>query len=541
MRKFLRSTFFSFILLCVFCGCTYESSLLFDCEPYKSAHVIALNKNARHAQIQNPENSSYAYFAFSQDQLSFIKAVEASHKAVSFNAVISVLPQKKQTEEDKRFAFGLLYDEDFNTNGKLKKNLDERPIIIGYLNDRNNRISVSLAVPKNSTGNIKGLFLYSEIPSQLVKSSIIPAELGFDFSSDIPSYFLGIEGGVISNKNPYSVTNFSAAQKLFTPDDINFNRMPVISVGFENMEIQPQNPVNQVKVELDIGKEKIHIRRTKGLNNMTFYCSGLKNPYSKVVPVSNENQINSIRMRYENVPFVSDAKVVHPLETDPGMIPLWNKDNWRTLDYELFCWQQFPNLLFFDTLNYSVQDEFFKRLAFFTEKTGYVGTLVSDKEMYGKHGFNAHDYRSDTLADFFTLACETNFPLNSKEILLRDILVYNKIIIPVIEDNVVVSYRAGTGGVISVSQESAMYLRYTFICHEGLHGLYFIDKGFRQYVSKVFNQTDTDSLLFLFCMTSLQIYFRNPLILFRKMVTSRCCNRINEMQSESHTGMIPGI
>ena len=44
-----------------------------------------------------------------------------------------------------------------------------------------------------------------------------------------------------------------------------------------------------------------------------------------------------------------------------------------------------------------------------------------------------------------------------------------------------------------------------------------------------------------FDLKILQIHFRNPLILFRKTVTGRCCNRINEMQSESYTGMIPGI
>lgn len=495
IRNSLFIICFLFLLL-TGCNRNYESTLVFDCEPFQCTPFVALNGNARKAHIQKPENSPYAYFAFSEEQISYVKALENSWKSVSFSIVISDLP-KNEIESEGRFVFGLLYSEDFDSNGKLKKNLADRPMVHGYINEENEKMQISLASQKGLASNVKGLFLYSEVPVQITKACIIPAEVGFDLSSEIPAFFFGTEGGIVPSEKIYSISDFSNAYNLFNNNDAQFGLLPVISVNFEEIKVQPSNPKNQLRVELNIGSEKLYIRQTKDKNNMIIHCSGLKNPYSKVYPSENENLVTSIRMKYEKVPYDASGKIIHPLVTDPGMIPLWNKDNWRTMDYELFSWEQFPNLLFIDTLDYSVQDDFFKRLAFFTEKTGYVGTLVPDKELYDKHGFNAHDYRSETLADFFTLALKTNFPLNAKEVLLRDILVYNKIILPYEVDNKIVAYKPGSGGIISISQQSAMYLRYTFICHEGLHGLYFIDDDFKQYVSKIFNQTDKNSLNFL--------------------------------------------
>lgn len=203
--------------------------------------------------------------------------------------------------------------------------------------------------------------------------------------------------------------------------------------------------------------------------------------------------VQDVYMTLKDVAIREDGYVVEPLITDPGLIALWEKDNWRTEDYELFEWEQFPGILFFDTADYAVQDDFFKRLAFYTEKTGYIGTLVSDEALVGQHGFNAHDYRSETLAAFFTLAETTNFPLNEKELLLKDILLHNGII----KEAATGGYESGYGAVISLSQESAMYLRYTFVAHEGFHGIFFVDEQFRNMVASVYEKADPQSIQFL--------------------------------------------
>ena len=67
-----------------------------------------------------------------------------------------------------------------------------------------------------------------------------------------------------------------------------------------------------------------------------------------------------------------------PMKTDLGLVLSSKTSTWRTKDYEIYEWNIFPGILFFDTLNYSVQDQFFRRLAYFSEKKGFRGKLLAD-------------------------------------------------------------------------------------------------------------------------------------------------------------------
>ena len=165
-----------------------------------------------------------------------------------------------------------------------------------------------------------------------------------------------------------------------------------------------------------------------------------------------------------------------PIPSDPGMILRWPRDHWRDERYELFSWAAFPSILIFDMADYDVQDRFLKRLAFFAEKAGFRGRLAPDSEIAGLHGWNAHDYRSVTLAAFFDLAEKTGFPLLPEEKELESILVNYKIILR--NSNGIVP---GAGALISITRESPDYLRSLFMVHEGFHGLYFIDEDFRNF------------------------------------------------------------
>lgn len=499
MNRIVRLTavFFVGFNLVAFSGCKSESVLLFKCGSFAELPLVALNPNAKKAMIKNPEYSSYAYFSFSQDQLAFIKAASSSWQSVSFKTSVAVAPDKNSVSiQDSQTAFGLLYGNDFDDRGKLKKNLGERPVVKGFFGGEEKTVAISIAVGKENLDDVRGFFVYSTSPVHVKDIEMIPARLGFDFSGDIHSYFFGLEGGKFPAEDYFSFADFTDADSLFGAKDNRGGRRSVISLSLSSLDSQPPSPKEQERVELDIGGERILVRRTMHHDKVTLHACALENPYSKVTPILLPKHVTAVTMHHVDAP-VEAGKVVVPLDTDPGMIPLWEKSFWRVKDYELFQWEQFPGLLFFDTADYSVQDDFFKRLAFFTEKAGYVGTLVSDKEMKNQHGFNAHDYRAETLGSFFDLAHRTNFPLNPKELVLKDILVHNGIIVPVERDGTVIGYKSGYGGVISISQDSAMYLRYTFICHEGLHGLYFVDEPFRSYVSTVFAETDKDTLRFL--------------------------------------------
>ncbi|WP_010259808.1 hypothetical protein [Treponema primitia] len=165
-----------------------------------------------------------------------------------------------------------------------------------------------------------------------------------------------------------------------------------------------------------------------------------------------------------------------PVTADPGFILAYSRAAWRDPRFELFRWDRFPSILIFDTADYAVQDRMLKRLAFFTEKTGFRGRLAPDAEIADLHGWNAHDYRAEDLARFFEAARAQNFPLLPEERELEAILLHAGII--VLNNS---GYTSGKGAIIAISRESPDYLRNLFMAHEGFHGLFFIDEDFRDF------------------------------------------------------------
>jgi len=170
----------------------------------------------------------------------------------------------------------------------------------------------------------------------------------------------------------------------------------------------------------------------------------------------------------------SNSAALDPLPADPGALLLYNPASWRQPEYELFAWSRFPHILIMDTASYPVQSRFFKRLAFFVEKRGYRGRLVSNEEFAGLHGFNAHDYRAEDLAGFYQEARKQLFALNPEEELLKQILLANG----VIRDDGV--FCPGKGGILSISRSSYPVLRRHLLTHECAHGLFFSFPEFRE-------------------------------------------------------------
>jgi hypothetical protein len=162
---------------------------------------------------------------------------------------------------------------------------------------------------------------------------------------------------------------------------------------------------------------------------------------------------------------------LEPLPADPAAVLLYDPRFWRQPDYELFAWERFPGVLILDTADYAIQDRFFKRLAFFVEKEGFRGRLVSEQELSGRHGYNAHDYRAEDLAGFFAAAAAQGFPLNREEELLRAMLTANGLLS---------GAGAGQGAVLSISRESSRPLRELLLTHEAFHGLFFTLPRYRQ-------------------------------------------------------------
>ena len=170
-----------------------------------------------------------------------------------------------------------------------------------------------------------------------------------------------------------------------------------------------------------------------------------------------------------------------PLAADPGAILATPPSAWRDSRFEIYRWDIFPSILILDMSDYAFQDKMLRRLAFFAEKKGFRGKLLTEAELEGKHGWNAHDYNPETLAAFFNAAAAASFPLLAEEQELARLAQANGLLIREPGSG---RFLPGEGAVVSICQESAGELRRRFAAHECYHGIYFVDADFRRWTAE---------------------------------------------------------
>jgi hypothetical protein len=175
---------------------------------------------------------------------------------------------------------------------------------------------------------------------------------------------------------------------------------------------------------------------------------------------------------------------------DPGVILLLPPLR-EGADFTYRAWDLLPGVYIFDFRDYAIQDAYLKRLAFFVEKRGFAGRLASDDEIAPLHGWNAHDYKADDLAAFFSTAAKTGFKLNAKEENLRDFLISRRVIAKAGG-----GFKGMGGAIISISQESPAYLRRLFLTHESSHAIFFTDEGYRQLTASIWDSMSKDERWF---------------------------------------------
>ena len=188
--------------------------------------------------------------------------------------------------------------------------------------------------------------------------------------------------------------------------------------------------------------------------------------------------------------YIESVGTIEAMAVDPGVV-LLSPQLGEGADFAYRAWDLLPAVLIFDFRDYATQDAYLKRLAFFVEKRGFAGRLASDTEIASLHGWNAHDYRAEDLAAFFTTAAETSFRLNQKEEALRDFLVAQHVIA-----RKGGGYGGGGGAIISISQESPAYLRRLFLTHESSHALFFVDEGYRQLATSLWDSMSREERWF---------------------------------------------
>lgn len=459
----------------------------------KPAYLTALDSAASKGMIKE---DGFANFKFSQDQKLLLQKVYEENGTVAVTVRVQVMPTTKQSmllgiPVDLPFQFGFLSKDDFNKKGKFVQQVfpnAKRILVQGNLQKAPEIFDVSFAIQKNDdiTKFVpEGFFVYSNLRTKILSACIVPAQIGFDFS-EVPFFGFGPNGGKIDFEK--KAFDFAGGALVFPVQNTNSNVMPEMIITLDE-DIAFKSSLNDpVSSEVNIGGEKLYVKSVVQANKLTVPTGALKTPFSRLEVVKNPECIKSIIVRSVKL---EPEKAV---KTDPGLILKYKPANWRNVDFEVFEWDRYPGILFFDTRNYTVQEKLFSRLAFFVEKEGFKGTLLTNEDLEGKHGYNAHDYSAASMADFFNKAAKQNFQLNTEEEQLKKILIANGLFV-LNEDGKTVTPK--DGGIVSISQESADWLRTNLLAHEGWHTIFFEDEEFRNFVAAVYYTMDTTSLDFL--------------------------------------------
>ena len=456
-----KSLFLLYICFLPFLSCAHKSSFLLEIPDFYPEELV------------ESDSAGIRYFSFSLDQ----KTAAENFLQSKGDAALQVkLTPVKIKGDDDSLSFGFFYD-----YASRKSEVKSLPVVTDNLQKYGNTSFVLSFCFSRESGVPQGFFIKSASKVRVNSASLTRAFVGHDFSGDIPVFAFAPNGG--SNNG---TDDFRGAFLAFNSINSREGLMPTITLKFKE---------SGGSQKLAFGGEVLYIRRSD--KAVEIPTAALKSPFSVVTYPNEEQYPQSVLLMASDeklLDFVPSQKnVLTPINVDPGLIMKWPRNNWRGNDYELFEWDRFPGVLFFDISTYAVQDDFFRRLAFFVEKAGFKGRLLSDSELRGKHGYNAHDYKAEDLARFFEKARRENFMLNEKEVLLREILAHNGII--VLSSNGEI--KAGKGAVISISQESPLHLRTTFIAHEGWHGIFFIDENFRNTVASIYYTIDQQTLAYL--------------------------------------------
>jgi len=458
------------------------------------SNLISLDKMAHNGIVEG----DYANFKFSDAQKQLMEDMYKEFGTVAVTVRIKLYKNKKnssilQGETQVPFMYDFLSSEDFTSKGKLVKQYypnNRRILVQGDLRNAPETFDISFAVQKSekiSEYLPEGFFIYAGIKCRVVAACLVPAEIGFDLTNPIPYYGFACNGGVVDFEN--RSFDFTGGTMTFPVQNSLRSTMPEFSVVLsENAELKTTYE-RSVRVEINAGGEKIYVNNVTPAREIIIPSASLNAPFSRFELVNNQECVDALILRATHL---EGPEVLKPVRTDPGLILKYKQSAWRTLDYEIFEWDRYPGILFFDTRNYDIQDNFFRRMAYFVEKEGYKGRLMSNEELEGRHGYNAHDYSAESMAKFFNKAVDLDFPLNKEEVLLKRILIQNGLFEP---DGDYV--KANEGGLVSISRECPDWSRTNLLAHEGWHTIFFRDEEFRNYVSAVYYTMDPDSLAFM--------------------------------------------
>lgn len=474
------------------------------------SEFVYLDSNAKSSHIKKQGLASYK---FTKHQLETIERFIAEKETAALVLRVEFCPSKKEAEvlnfgRELSLKYGFLSDSDFTSKNKYVpvRRFDNSKITVSAnikkVYGTSSTFDLSFAFPK--IGDLdkeiaKGFFVYSDLSCKIKSVFIAPAVLGFDRSEEIPFFGFSANGGVVDSS--FSSVDFSNGSVVFPVSNSYKTTMPQIIVKLSSKDELQSTVEETLLSKLNIGGEQIFVKNVRNATEVVIPSGSLKNPFVLIDIAEKKECIEGILMKTPEVTCSNaisgvfepnSTEVYAPIKTDPGLILKYNPENWRVRDYEVYEWDRFPGILFFDTRNYDIQANFFSRMAYFVEKEGFKGQILTNEQLNGKHGYNAHDYSAESMAAFFNAADAKGVTLNKEEEALRKILLQNGLLVP---DGDKVA--AGKGGLVSISQESAEYLRTQLLAHEGWHTIFFADEDFRNFVAAVYYTMDSMTRDFL--------------------------------------------
>ncbi|WKC58086.1 hypothetical protein [Borrelia sp. P9F1] len=256
------------------------------------------------------------------------------------------------------------------------------------------------------------------------------------------------------DKNTFPVLGFKAQEKILNP---------IISDLYSEKESQKIALSNLIKyTSLENEKDKIKLSR----NN-------------KMIQISEIGYINTNDYYDINKPINSDLKFIFN----------YKKENYRRNSFEIFHLMAEPKIYILKFKHLKDQSLMLKRLAFFTEKKNFRGRVLSNEELENKKGWAGHNYRIEDIITFFNMAKKLNIKLNKEEIILRNIIIINRL--AYIEDHELKVRDKSKNIAFATYSEDETISRTAqmIICmHEILHMYFFTDTNFSKAISDLWYQ-----------------------------------------------------
>ena len=273
-KKFLFACF-SLVLVCIaviviLAATKNISSVNLECYgSEKMSKLQALDTNAQSGIIKK---SDYASFKFSREQKSLFKKIYDDNSTVALTVRIQLKPTKNQLADETKlsqalFRFGFLDSSDFSARGKFIKQIfpdNHRIVVSGKEENAPAVFDVSFAIQKNDDiAKVipEGFFIYSSLRCKVLAACVVPAELGFDLTNDVPFYGFACNGGLIDFSNVSY--DFSGASMVFPVQNSSTLSMPEYVFTLSENEELKSTYERAVKAEVNLGGEKIYIKNAK--------------------------------------------------------------------------------------------------------------------------------------------------------------------------------------------------------------------------------------------------------------------------------------